>query len=187
MEHPCKGVFGVSDNTNVPAASFCSGLSFRTHLSGTSYVRTLRGGPGAAPQCHQSLRFLPGDWPAQHSRIALPPARTVAESMTSWKTGSQALTFIIRNIPQRCVAGITFVFAFVETSFNPALWKKERKIAKLQNCCWQEHRWCLQTAWMPVNFHLRSAVTGTGFYKRLHMNRLPGSVKAKWQSEAPLE
>jgi len=31
------------------------------------------------------------------------------------------LIFIIRNIPQRCVAGITFVLTFIETSFNPAL------------------------------------------------------------------
>lgn len=34
------------------------------------------------------------------------------------------LTFIIGNVPQRRVAGVTFALALTEASFNPALWKK---------------------------------------------------------------
>lgn len=34
------------------------------------------------------------------------------------------LTFVIGNVPQRRVAGVTFALALTEASFNPALWKQ---------------------------------------------------------------
>lgn len=47
----------------------------------------------------------------------------VCESYWTW----HILTFIIRNVPQRCMTGITFIFTFTETSFNPALCKTASK------------------------------------------------------------
>lgn len=77
--------------------------------------------PGWSVSCSRWLAL------AWHTRSALSPIRTLAPFGMSQRNEVQALTFIIRHIPQRCVAGIAFVLAFIETSFNPALYRRKNK------------------------------------------------------------
>lgn len=74
-----------------------------------------------------------------HTRSARNPFRTLASFGMSQKNEVQALTFIIRHIPQRCVAGIAFVLAFIETSFNPALYRRKNNSQRDAVCRRQEH------------------------------------------------